>query len=97
MSWDKKHYKQCKDMITYQLNNVPFLYAERLESEGRNPCPVEWAKSFIPMVSHCIETEDYEGAQAISDAIREFINKFSEEPVSKEALLIIATVPPTNE
>lgn len=39
-------------------------------------CPVEWAKTFVPLVRDCAESEDYEGAQATKDAIKDFLRGF---------------------
>jgi hypothetical protein len=79
MRWDKKHYKSVKDFVSHQLNNRPWCV--------NTDCPVEWAKTFLPVISDCIHGEDYEAAQAASDAIREFLNQFLDEPIKENAQL----------
>ena len=75
MIFNKKECKQIKDFMLNNLNSVPFQY------EGRDP--VEWAKTFLPVIADCIEREHYEGAKGTSDAIREFLNQFIEKEEDK--------------
>jgi len=69
----KEYYDQIKEFVHSLLNGVPFQIADKVT------CPVEWAKTFFPMISDCVHREDYEGAQATKDAIIEFLNKFGLE------------------
>ena len=81
MSWDKKHYKTIKKWMIERLNSVPFQY--------KTNCPFDWAATFLPLIVDCSYREDYEAAQATSDAIREFLNGFlkEEDRISETTLL----------
>ena len=61
-----------------QLQRPSFLYTGK--------CPLEWAKTFLPLVKDCEHREDYEAAQATSDAIMEFLNQFlpADQQLNKE-------------
>jgi len=48
--------------------------------------PVRWARAFTPMIADNVAREDYEAAQAIKDAIIEFLNGFGAE-LSKDTIL----------
>lgn len=79
MAFDRKHYRTVKKFMGQQLNNRPWC----CQDVG----PVEWAKTFIPLITDCVKQEDYEGAQATSDAIREFLNQFLKEPIPADITL----------
>ncbi len=68
MAFDRKHYNEIKTFMDAQLKNVP--WCAKVES------PIEWVQGFLPLVSDCLSINDYEGAKAISDAIRDFLNSF---------------------
>lgn len=70
---DKKHYKEIKKFVLLKLSTRPALLADKIT------CPVEWAKTFFPLISDCAAREDYEAAQGTKDAIIEFLNKFGAE------------------
>jgi len=78
MPFDKKYYKQIKAFVAEQLQQPSFLYTGK--------CPFEWAKTFLPLVKDCEHREDYEAAQATSDAIMEFLNQFlpADQQLTKE-------------
>lgn len=66
--FDKKHYNEIKRFMDWQLNHRPF--------QSTCTCPFKWAKSKVKLVSYCVSVEDYEGAKACKDAIKDFLNKF---------------------
>lgn len=67
------HYKAIKKWVLHELNHRPILLADKIK------CPVEWAKTFFPLIPDCVHREDYEAAQATKDAIIEFLNGFGAE------------------
>ena len=71
MAFDKKHYGEVKKFMEFELNKVDFRLVEKYKDK-----PFDWAHTFLPLISDCVQRENYEGAKAISDAIREFLNKF---------------------
>lgn len=79
MAFDRKHYKEIKKFVSWTLNNPPWCYTGK--------CPFDWAKVHVKLVAQCVHSEDYEGAKATSDAIREFLNQFLKEPIKEDALL----------
>ena len=80
MAFDKKHYRQMKDFAAHSLRHVSCLVD--------NPCPVEHAKTQLELIAYCVDLEDYEGAKAIKDAVREFFNELTgRELIDAEALL----------
>lgn len=79
MSFDRKHYRTIKKFVQQQLNQRPWCCQE--------VSPVDWAKTFVPLITDCVIQEDYEGAKATSDAIREFLNQFLKEPIPADATL----------
>lgn len=82
MAFDKKYYKEIKKYTLYNLNHRPWCCTVK--------CPAEWAKTFLPLITHCVHAEDYEGAKAITDAIREFLNRFiKESPLTENDKLIL--------
>ncbi|MCF0059918.1 hypothetical protein MUK70_11765 [Dyadobacter chenwenxiniae] len=81
MAFDKKHYRAIKKFMDQQILHVDF----RLVDEYRDK-PVEWAETFLFHISHCIEEEDYEGAKAVTDSIKEFLDKYTD--VKVEDLLL---------
>ncbi len=68
MPFRKRHYNEIKKFMEQRLKYVPMFCEIK--------CPVEWAKTFLPLISDCVHREDYEAAKATADAIREFLNKF---------------------
>jgi len=77
MAFDKRHYKEVKKHTLWMLNN-PSVFV-------RTDCKAEWAITFLPVLVECVESEDYEGAQAMKDAIKEFIGL----PADEEILLAL--------
>ena len=88
-SWDKRHYKSIYDFTVYELNHLDFRLVEKYGKD-----PLGWAATFLPQVSACIHREDFEAAKAMSDAIREFCNRWLTEPVSESDTL---RLPPYEE
>lgn len=82
MSFDKKFYKEVKKYMDDQLSRVDFRLVEKYKDK-----PFEYAQTFLPMISNSIEHEDFESSKAITDAIRDFLNKFlsEENKISKSA------------
>ena len=74
MAFDKKHYKEVKTYMDYSLNHIDFRLVDKFKNK-----PFEWAHTFLPLIASCLHGEDYEGAKAGSDSIREFLNKFLPE------------------
>lgn len=70
MAFDKHHYKTIKAFTLENLKRRPWCYDGDV---------VDWIKTFIPLITDCIDREDYEGAKACSDAIREFLNEFLDD------------------
>ncbi|WP_183560626.1 hypothetical protein [Mucilaginibacter sp. SP1R1] len=70
-TWDEKHYQEIYEFMMATLGSVPWCSDVK--------CPVEWAKTKLPLVSMCVANEDYEGAQATKDAIMDFLNQFLSE------------------
>lgn len=68
MSWDKEYYREIKKFMDYEVSHKHFLCTI--------DCPIEYVKTFLPLISMSIEKEDYEAAQATKDAIMQFLNKF---------------------
>jgi hypothetical protein len=64
------YYKAIKEFMLWELNHRDFRLVEKYK------CPVDWAKTFLHLITDCVEREDYEGAAATKDAIREFLNGF---------------------
>ena len=81
--WDKKHYREIKKFTLYQLQHKDFRTTIN--------CPFEWAETFLPLLNYCISVEDYEGAQAMKDAIMDFLNDFLIEKITKKDLLKLPT------
>lgn len=80
MAFDKKHYRQMKDFAAHSLRHVSCLVED--------PCPVEHAKTQLELIAFCVAQEDYEGAKAIKDAVREFFNElWPELAITADALL----------
>lgn len=68
---DMKHsayYREIKKFMLYNLNHRSIFCTIN--------DPIDWVKTFLPLVSMCVTNEDYEGAAACKDAIREFVNQF---------------------
>jgi hypothetical protein len=68
MAFDRKHYNEMKRRAAYSLRHVSCLVPD--------PCPVEHAKTQLHLIAFCVAQEDYEGAKAIKDAVREFFNEY---------------------
>ena len=75
MAWDKKYYKAAKDHTAYNLRHVPI----QLTWQENKPDIITWIKSFFPLISSCVSCEDFEGAKATTDAIRDFLNEYLPE------------------
>ena len=71
MAFNKKYYNEVKSFIDYQINNVNFMLVDEYRSR-----PIEWCKTFLPLIANSIHDEDFESAKAVSDSIRDFLNKF---------------------
>ncbi|WP_125921835.1 hypothetical protein [Hymenobacter lapidarius] len=55
-----------------------------------DPCPVEHAKTQLELIAFCVAQEDYEGAKAIKDAVREFFNEYWPAlAITTDALLLL--------
>lgn len=83
-SFNTEHYNNVKEFTENSLNRLDYRLAEKFKDK-----PFEWAMTFLPMIANCVESEDYEGAKAMSDAIREFLNRFlpANEQISESAKL----------
>jgi hypothetical protein len=86
MAFNRKHYSEIRKFITDRLNSVPWCYKLGKESERS---PIDWAITFLPLISDCVAREDYEAAKATRDAIIEFANKFTEDKIKADVLLRI--------
>lgn len=58
-----------KSFMDWRLNNVPFFCT--------CICPIEWSEGFVSLEKDCVLREDYEGAKATMDSIKEFRSKIS--------------------
>jgi hypothetical protein len=79
MAFDRKHYKEIKKFMLWRLNHVSCF--------SNVTCPIEWVKTFLPLLADCVHREDYEAAKATKDTIREFLNQFMEEKIAEDAML----------
>jgi hypothetical protein len=68
---DKRYYNDVKNFVDKQISNIDFRLVDKFKDR-----PFDWAATFLPLVSRCIEQEDYEGAKAVSDSIKGFLNRF---------------------
>lgn len=68
---EREYYKAIKAHVGHNLTHVPWC--------AQVDCPVEWAKTFLPLITDCAHEGDYVGAQATKDAIIEFLNSFGTE------------------
>lgn len=79
-SFDKKYYNDIKKHCEWTLRHRPWCStADAIDN----------IKLHLKLLSDLIHDEDYEGSQAIKDAIVEFINEFSDEQLDKSVLLNI--------
>lgn len=87
-TWDKQHYKDIYEFMMSTLSSIPFQCVCK--------CPFEWAKIRLPLVSMCVSNEDYEGAQATKDAIKDFLNRFlpDDGQIKDSDTLILPPAPP---
>lgn len=60
-----------------RLQSRPFQLAEKIQN------PVDWVKVFLPMIVQAEKDEDFEAAQAVKDAMIEFLNQFIKDPKDK--------------
>ena len=68
MSWDKDHYEYAKSLTLSNLNNRHF--------SDKSDNPVDYALKSLPMISICLDNEDFEGAKGTNDAIIQYINQY---------------------
>lgn len=77
----KGYYEAIKNHTLHILSHKPWC--------NKDLDIIVHIKGIIGLIPEMIEREDYEGAQAVKDAIMDFVNSFSDEKITKEALLII--------
>lgn len=79
-TFDNEYYEQVKQHTHYNLTHVSMFL------DGKVKCPVEWAKTFYPLLVSCVESEDFEAAKGVRDAIIEFLNGFGAD-IPNDAIL----------
>lgn len=67
MAFDRKYYNEVKKFTAHLLRHKSWCDKSTFE---------EHVKSFLPLISSCNEKEDFEGAKATADAIKEFLNEY---------------------
>jgi hypothetical protein len=76
--FNQKHYREIRQFVDSMVASHPWCYDGSLE---------DWLKMWMRLIKDRVKDEDYEAAKAIKDSIREFLNKYTDEPIPENALL----------
>lgn len=82
MAFNQQYYNEIKEFALHYLSHRPF-------HPSYTGTPMSHTLFIVGYIADAIREEDFEMAQALKDAVMEFVNEHSDEKLTKDVLLII--------